>query len=75
MRLTFHIPDRLKAELKDAARSEGTSVSAFIAKALEAYLNEKKQKKKKAGNRLLELVRPDSMSTDVWEELERGRVS
>jgi hypothetical protein len=64
MRLTVHLRDGL-----------GTSVSAFMVKALDAHLNEKKRKKRKAGSRLLELVRPGSISTDVWDELEKGRAS
>jgi hypothetical protein len=72
MRVTVHIPDSLGPTLKQAAFHEGLSVSALTAKALEVYL--KRKRKKEAGNRLLELIRPDSISPDAWEELERGRI-
>lgn len=70
MRVTVHIPDSLGPRLKQAAETEGLSLSALTAKALELYL---KRKKKKAGMRLLNLISPDSVSPDAWAELERGR--
>jgi hypothetical protein len=72
MRVTVHIPDSLGPALKQAAQHEGLSLSALTAKALEAYLKDKR--KKEAGNRLLELIRPGSISPDVWDELEKSRI-
>lgn len=71
MRVTVHIPDNLGPKLRQAAHNEGISVSALTAKAVEEYL--KQRRKKAAGNRLLELIRPGSVAPDAWEELERGR--
>ena len=71
MRVTVHIPDSLGPRLKEAAHNEGMSLSALTAKALESYL--KHRRKKKAGNRLLELIHPGSVSSDAWGELEKGR--
>jgi hypothetical protein len=71
MRITVHIPDSLGPKLKQAADNEGTSVSALAAKAVEEYL--KQRRKKVAGNRLLDLIRPGSIAPDAWEEIERGR--
>jgi len=72
MRVTVHIPDNLGPKLKDAAQDEGMSLSALTAKALEAYL--KQRRKKKSGNRLLDLIHPGSVSPEVWDELEKGRL-
>jgi hypothetical protein len=71
MRITVHIPDNLGPKLKQAAHNEGMSVSALTAKAVEEFL--KQRRKKVAGNRLLDLIRPGSVAPDAWEELERGR--
>lgn len=71
MRVTVNLPDNLGPTLKEAARHEGLTVSALTARALESYL--KGKRKKEAGNRLLELIRPDSISPDAWNELEKGR--
>ncbi len=71
MRITVHIPDNLGPRLKQAAEIEGLSVSALTAKAVEEYL--KQRRKKAAGNRLLDLIRPGSVAADAWEELDRGR--
>jgi hypothetical protein len=57
--------------LKQAARSERTSVSALTAKAVEEYL--KKRRKKAAGNRLLALIRPGAVAPGALEDLEQGR--
>lgn len=69
--LTIHIPDSLGPKLKQAARNEGLSISAFTAKAVEEYL--KQRRKKAAGKRLLGLIRPGSVTPATWEELEQGR--
>lgn len=71
MRVTIHIPDSLGPRLKHAAETEGLSVSALTAKALESYLRQKT--KREAGMRLLDLVSPNAVSPDAWAELERGR--
>ena len=57
--------------LTQTARSEGISLSALTAEALEYYLKQKR--KKAAGNRLLKLIQPGSMTPDAWVELEKGR--
>lgn len=72
MRVTVHIPDDLGPKLKQAANNEGLSISALTAKALESYLA--RGRKKAAGSRLLGLIRRDSVATDAWEELEKGRI-
>ncbi len=72
MRVTVHIPDRLGPRVKQAAEDEGLSLSALTAKALEEYLKQKR--KREAGNRLLELIRPSSVTPDAWAELEKGRI-
>ncbi len=72
MRVTVHIPDRLGPRVKRAADDEGLSLSALTAKALEEYLKQKR--KRAAGHRLLELIRPGSVTPDAWDELEKGRI-
>jgi hypothetical protein len=71
MRVTVHIPDSLGPRIKQVADDEGLSLSALFAKGLEEYL---KQRKGAAGNCILELIRPDSVAPDAWDELEKGRV-
>ncbi|MGO9568260.1 MAG: hypothetical protein ACLP5H_12035 [Desulfomonilaceae bacterium] len=71
MRITVHIPDKLGPRLKQTAQNEGISLSALTAEALEYYLKQKR--KKEAGNRLLKLIQPGSVTADAWEELEKGR--
>ncbi len=71
MRVTVHIPDDLGPKLKQAAHDEGLSISALTAKAVEKYL--KQRRKKAAGNRLLDLIRPGSVPPDAWDEIARGR--
>jgi hypothetical protein len=71
MRITVHVPDNLGPRLKQTADSEGISLSALTAKALEEYLRQKR--KRIAGKRLLGLIRPGSVTSDVWDELEKGR--
>jgi hypothetical protein len=71
MRVTVHIPDSLGPRLKQAAETEGLSLSALTAKALESYLKQKR--KREAGMRLLNLISPDAVSPEAWDELEKGR--
>jgi metal-responsive CopG/Arc/MetJ family transcriptional regulator len=71
MRITVHIPDNLGPKLKKTAKNEGISLSALTAEALEHYLKQKR--KKAAGNRLLKLIQPGSVTHDAWVELEKGR--
>ena len=71
MRITVHIPNDLAPRLKQTAQNEGISLSALTAKALEHYIKQKR--KKAAGGRLLELVRPGSVTPEAWDELEKGR--
>ncbi len=72
MRITVHLPDKLGPRVKKAANDEGVSVSALTAKALGEYIRQKR--KKAAGNRLLQLIRPGSVAPEAWEDLEEGRV-
>ncbi len=72
MRITVHIPDDLGPKLKQAAHKDGVSLSALTAKALEEYL--RRQRKKTAGKRLLDLIHPGSVTSDAWDELEKGRI-
>jgi hypothetical protein len=72
MRITVHLPDNLGPRLKQAADNEKISVSGLTAKAVEEYLRQKR--KKAAGNHLLELIRPGSVSPDAWDELEKDRM-
>lgn len=71
MRITVHIPDKLGPRLRQTAETEGISLSALTAKALEEYLQH--ERKRSAGNRLLELIRPCSVCPDALEDLEKGR--
>jgi len=71
MRITVHIPDKLGPKLRQTAETEGISLSALTAKALEEYL--KQQRKRSAGVRLLELIGPTAVYPDALEELEKGR--
>ena len=71
MRVTVHIPDSLGPRLKQEAETEGLSLSALIAKTAEFYIRQKK--KKEAGAKILNLISPDALAPDAWEELERGR--
>jgi antitoxin VapB len=71
MRVTVHIPDIMGPSLKRAAQTEGLSLSALTAKALESYLKQKK--KREVGVKLLNLISPDAVSPDSWTELEKSR--
>ena len=71
MRITVHIPDRLGARLKQDAETEGLSVSAVAARALEWYLKQKRRRE--AGNRLLEFIGKGVVANGAHRELERGR--
>ena len=73
MRITVHVPDNLGPQLKRAAHSQGMSVSALTAKALEEYL--KRNRKRASGDRLLQLIRPGSVPRDALEELEKDRAN
>jgi antitoxin VapB len=72
MRITVHIPDKLGPIVKRAAESQGLSISALTAKALELYVKE--NRRRKTGNCLLNLVKPGSVPEEAWAELEKGRV-
>jgi hypothetical protein len=71
MRVTVHIPDSLGPRLKQAAETEGLSLSALTAKALETYLKQKNRRE--SGTKLLSLISQEVVSPDAWTELERGR--
>ena len=71
MRLTVHITNEIKDELKRAAQNEHRSMSSLVSEALRFYLHE--QKKKLLGQRVLNMINPSSVTPDVHEELERGR--
>jgi len=71
MRLTVHIPDEMKDEIKRAAQNEHTSLSSLVSEALRFYIYE--QKKKALGQKVLDMVTPSGVAPDTHEELERGR--
>jgi metal-responsive CopG/Arc/MetJ family transcriptional regulator len=71
MRLTVHIPDEIKDELKRAAQNEQKSMSALVSKALRFYLHE--QRKQALGQKVLDMVNPYDVAHDAHEELEKGR--
>ena len=71
MRLTVHIPDEMRDEIKRAAQNEQTSMSSLVSEALRLYLYE--QKKKSLGQQVLNMINPSHVIPDVHEELERGR--
>ena len=71
MRLTVHIPDEMKDEIKRAAHNEQKSMSSLVSEALRFYLHE--QKKKALGQRVLDMVNTSVVTPDAHEELERGR--
>ncbi len=70
MRVTVHIPDNLEPRLKQAAKTEGLTLSALTVKAVDFYI---RQKKKQAGAKILNLISRDAVAPDAREELERGR--
>ncbi len=71
MRVTMYISDRLGHEAKESAHDDGLSLSALTAKALEQYLKGKRKSANDYSPR--ELIRPGSVASDAWHELERGR--
>ena len=68
MRITVHIPDKLRSKLKQTAQKEGISLSALTAEALEYYLKQKR--KKAAGNRL-----QGDLTTRLPEQVHNSRVT
>ncbi len=71
MKITVHIPDILEKKIKKASKNEGVSVSSLVAKATEFYLTAKK--KKKAGEKVLELAGKARVAPDTLKELQLER--
>ena len=72
MRLTVHLPDKTAKEVKALAKDQGLSVSSFVAKGLEHYINE--TRKKKHAEKILKLVGKVHVSDDALELLDGGRL-
>ncbi len=73
MRITFHIPEPLKKELKITAQNEKKSISAFVTEAVQYHIRD--TKRKKYGEKMLSLVGKAKVSPDILRELERERNS
>ncbi|HDY89588.1 MAG TPA: hypothetical protein ENH82_15940 [bacterium] len=71
MRITVHIPDTLKREIKITAQNEKRSVSSLVAEAVQYYVRDTKRKKQ--GKKMLELIGKAKVSPDILQELESGR--
>ncbi|MFH0960510.1 MAG: hypothetical protein V1897_17620 [Pseudomonadota bacterium] len=71
MRIIVHIPDNLAESLKMAALNEGLSISAMTARALTAFLKEKR--KQANALRMYALIGPDAVSQDALESLDGER--
>ncbi|HDG98560.1 MAG TPA: ribbon-helix-helix protein, CopG family [Desulfobacterales bacterium] len=71
MRITVHLPDKLAAEIRALAQSEGVSVSRFMAKSLQQYIRE--NRKRKHAQRILALAGKAKVSENALELLEKGR--
>ena len=71
MRITFHIPEPLKKELKITAQSEKKSISAFVAEAVQYHIRDTKRKKQ--GKKMLSHVGKAKVSPDILRELENER--
>lgn len=73
MRITVHIPQTLEKDIKVAVQNDKISVSSFVAKALEYYIQEKR--KKKNINIFLGLIDKNIVSINAEAELEKGRAN
>ncbi|MBW2083003.1 MAG: ribbon-helix-helix protein, CopG family [Deltaproteobacteria bacterium] len=71
MRITVHLPEELALEIRALAKSEGVSVSRFLAKSMEQYIRE--NRKRKHAQRILELAGKAKVSENALELLEKGR--
>lgn len=71
-RVTVSIPTNLEGALKRYAQSQRESVSKITSEAIEYYLN--RQKRRKLGQQVLDLVGKQNVSPNAIKELEAGRV-
>ncbi len=71
MRITLSIPEQLEKELKEWAKQEKRSLSAFVVEILEEYLQNKKRKT--LGYQLLEHAGKVHVAPDVHEQLQTMR--
>ncbi len=71
MRITLSIPDSLEKELKEWARKEKRSFSAFVTSVLEEYLREKKRKS--LGYKLLDHAGKVHVAQDIHQQLKAIR--
>ena len=71
-RVTVSIPANLEGALKRYAQSQRESVSKITSEAIEYYLN--RQKRRKLGQQVLDLVGKQNVSPNAIKELEAGRV-
>ena len=71
-RVTVSIPNKLEGELKKFAKNQKESVSKIMAEAIEHYLNE--LKRRQLGNKVLDLVGKENVSSNAIKELEAGRI-
>lgn len=72
MRITIHLPDKFGEEIKLLAKSEGVSLSKFIAKGLERYLIQ--MQKKRHIDKVLDLVGKVIVSDNPHKIIEEGRL-
>ncbi|MBW2022507.1 MAG: ribbon-helix-helix protein, CopG family [Deltaproteobacteria bacterium] len=71
MRITVHLPEELALEIRALAKSEGVSVSRFLAKSMEQYIRE--NRKRKHAQRILGLAGKAKVCENALELLEKGR--
>ncbi len=71
MRITCHLPDKIGQELKRVTENEGSSVSNFIARAVERELID--QRKRFFGKKVLDAASIANVSDDALDLLEDGR--
>lgn len=71
MRITISISEELEKELREVAKREKRSVSAFVAAILQEYLEERKRRE--SGYRLLEVAGTVHVAPDIHEQLRKMR--
>ncbi len=70
-RMTISIPNELILELKEIAKSKKKAVSKIASEAITDYLNVRKRRK--LGNKVLELIGKQNISSDIINDLNEGR--
>ena len=71
-RVTVSMPSKLEGALKKFAQSQRESVSKITSEAIEYYLN--RHKRRKLGQKVLNLVGKQNVSPNAIKELEAGRI-